>query len=49
MGYASDLRSMTKGTGFFSAEFEEYAAPDEKTQESILLEHGHFRYVQKDE
>eukprot|EP01127_Copromyxa_protea_P016767 TRINITY_DN5050_c0_g1_i1.p1 TRINITY_DN5050_c0_g1~~TRINITY_DN5050_c0_g1_i1.p1 ORF type:complete len:684 (-),score=149.11 TRINITY_DN5050_c0_g1_i1:18-2069(-) len=42
LGYATDLRSMTKGTGFFSMELGGYDAPDQKIQETILREHGHF-------
>jgi hypothetical protein len=33
---------MTKGTGFFTMELGDYAAPDTKIQEAILKEHGHF-------
>jgi len=42
LGYSTDLRSSTKGTGFFSMEFSGYAIPPTKIQDEILREHGHF-------
>jgi len=41
LDYATALRGMTKGTGFFSMEFLEYAPPNEKIQKQILNAHGH--------
>jgi len=45
VGYSTDLRSSTKGTGFFSMEFWGYGTPPHKIQQEILREHGHFEIV----
>jgi elongation factor G len=42
LGYASDLRSMTKGTGFFSMEFEEYQQLPEKLTKEVKRKHGYI-------
>lgn len=42
LGYASDLRSMTKGTGFFSMEFDSYQELPNKFRKSILEKYGYF-------
>jgi len=41
-GYSTDMRSFTKGTGFYSMEFLDYEAPAESVQREILQEHGYF-------
>uniref|UniRef100_A0A6B2KYN1 Tr-type G domain-containing protein n=1 Tax=Arcella intermedia TaxID=1963864 RepID=A0A6B2KYN1_9EUKA len=45
LGYSSELRSFTKGTGFFSMEFSSYEPTPLKVQDQILKEHGHFEYL----
>jgi len=43
LGYSSDLRSFTKGTGFFTMEFHDYEEPAEKIQHEILTSAGFHR------
>mgnify|MGYP002481176126 CR=1 FL=1 len=45
MGFSTELRSQTKGTGFFSMDFEKYEVLGQHEQKQVLSSLGYTGFV----